>query len=152
MEAGEELGEALGAERDDERETHGGVNGVAAADPAPEAKGVLGVDTELLDELEVRGDGDEVLLDGIGVLGVRAIDGTLRLQRVEHPGTGLASVRDRLERRERLGDDDDERGLGVKAARLLGHVVRVDVGDEAAVDAGVRIGLERLVGHDRAEV
>ena len=58
----------------------------------------------------------------------------------------------RLERGEGLGHDDDEHGLRIEAADLLSHVVGVDVGDVAAVDAGVGVGLERLVDHDRAEV
>ena len=52
VEALEELLETLGAEHDDQRQAHGGVDGVAAADPVPETKGVGRVDTESLDLLE----------------------------------------------------------------------------------------------------
>ena len=152
VEAGEELLKALGAVHDDERETHGGVDRVAAADPAPEAKGVLGVDAKVGYKVERGGNGDEVFGDGLGILRVGTVDGALLGQLGEHPGLHLARVGERLQRGERLGDDDDERGLGIEPLDLLGHVVGVDVGDVAAVDAGVGKGLERLVDHDRAEV
>ena len=152
MEAGKELGEDLWAKGNDQREAHGGVHGVAAADPAPEAKGVLRVDAKGLDLVERGGDGHEVLLDGLGVLLGGTVDGASLTQAVEQPSLDLARVGKRLERGERLGDDDHERGLGIEALDLLGHVVGVDVGDVGAVDAGVGIGLQTLIHHDRAEV
>ena len=152
MEALEELLEALGAEHDDQRQAHGGVDGVAAADPVPEAEGVSGVDTEGLNLLECGGNGDEVLCHGLGVLLIGAIDGTLSLELLEHPGLDLAGVGEGLERGEGLGNDDHERGLGIQTAELLGLVVGVDVGDIAAVDTGVGIGAQGLVGHDRAQI
>ena len=152
VEALEELLEALGAEHDDQRQAHGGVDGVAAADPVPEAEGVGGVDTEGLDLLKCGGNGDEVLCHGLGVLLIGTVDGALSLELLEHPGLDLASVGEGLERGEGLGDDDHERGLGIQALELLGLVVGVDVGDVAAVDTGVGIGAQSLVGHDRAQV
>ena len=152
MEALEELLEALGAEHDDQRQAHGGVDGVAAADPVPETKGVSGVDTEGLNLLECGGNGDEVLCHGLGVLLIGAIDGALSLELLEHPGLDLAGVGEGLERGEGLGDDDHERGLGIQAAELLGLIVGVDVGDVAAVDTGVGVGTQGLVGHDRAQI
>ena len=80
------------------------------------------------------------------------VDGALGLEGRQQPGLGLARVGEGLERGERLGDHDHEGGLGVEALDLLGHVVGVDVGDVAAVDAGVGHGLEGLVDHDGAEV
>ena len=152
VEALEELLEALGAEHDDQRQAHGGVNGIAATDPVPETEGVGGVDTEGLDLLECGGNGDEVLCHGLGVLLIGAVDGALSLELLEHPGLDLAGVGEGLERGEGLGDDDYERGLGIQALELLGLVVGVDVGDVAAVDTGVGIGTQSLVGHDRAQV
>ena len=152
VEALEELLEALGAEHDDQRQAHGGVDGVAAADPVPEAEGVGGVDTEGLDLLECGGNGDEVLCHGLGVLLIGAVDGALSLELLEHPGLDLAGVGEGLERGEGLGDDDYERGLGIQALELLGLVVGVDVGDIAAVDTGVGIGTQGLVSHDRAQI
>ena len=152
MEALEELLEALGAEHDDQRQAHGGVDGVAAADPVPEAEGVGGVDTEGLNLLECGGNGDEVLCHGLGVLLIGAIDGALSLELLEHPGLDFASVGEGLKRGESLGDDDHERGLGIEALELLGLIVGVDVGDVAAVDTGVGVGTQGLVGHDRAQI
>jgi hypothetical protein len=93
-----------------------------------------------------------VALDGLGARGLRAVDGAAPLQRLEQPGLCLAGVREGLERRERLGRDDEQGRLRVEPEDLLGDVVGVDVGDETGLDAGVRVGLERLVDHDRAEV
>ena len=147
-----ELLETLGAEHDDQRQTHGGVNGVAAADPIPEAEGISRVDTEGLNLLECGGNGDEVLCHSLGVLLLGTVDGTLSLELLEHPGLDLAGVGEGLERGEGLGNDDHERGLGVQTLELLGLIVGVDVGDIAAVDTGVGIGTQGLVGHDRAQV
>ena len=152
VEALEELLEALGAEHDDQRQAHGGIDGIAAANPVPETEGVGGVDAEGLNLLESGGNGDEVLGHGLGVLLIGTVDGALSLELLEHPGLDLAGVGEGLERGEGLGDDDYERGLGVQALELLGLVVGVDVGDIAAVDAGVGIGAQSLVGHDRAQV
>ena len=152
VEALKELLEALGAEHDDQRQAHGGVDRIAAADPVPKTEGVGGVDTESLDLLECGGNGDEVLCHGLGVLLLGTVDGTLSLELLEHPGLDLASVGEGLERSEGLGDDNHERGLGIQATELLGLVVGVDVGDIAAVDTGVGIGTQSLVSHDRAQV
>lgn len=152
VEALEELLETLGAEHDDQRQAHGGVDGVAAADPVPETESVGGVDTEGLNLLECGGDGDEVLCHGLGVLLIGAVNGALSLELLEHPGLDLAGVGEGLERGEGLGDDDHERGLGIQTLELLGLVVGVDVGDIAAVDTGVGIGTQSLVSHDRAQI
>ena len=152
MEALEELLEPLGTEHDDQRQAHGGVNGVTATDPVPETEGVGRVDTEGLDLVERGGDGDEVLGHGLGVLLIGAVNGALGLELLEHPGLDLAGVGEGLERGEGLGDDNHERGLGVQTLELLGLIVGVDVGDVAAVDTGVGIGTQGLIGHDRAQV
>ena len=152
VEALKELLEALGAEHDDQRQAHGGVDGVAAADPVPEAEDVGGVDTEGLDLLECGGNGDEVLGNGVGVLLIGTVDGALSLELLEHPGLDLAGVGEGLERGEGLGDDDHERGLGIEALELLCLIVGVDVGDVAAVNTGVGVGTQGLVGHDRAQI
>ena len=82
----------------------------------------------------------------------RAVDGALSLELLEHPGLDLASVGEGLKRGEGLGNDDHERGLGIETLELLCLIVGVDVGDIAAVDAGVGVGTQSLVGHDRAQI
>jgi hypothetical protein len=62
-EAREQLGEAVGADRDHETEPDRGVHRVAATDPVPELEHVLGVDAELRDLLRIGRDGDEVCGD-----------------------------------------------------------------------------------------
>ena len=74
MEALEELLEALGAEHDDQRQAHGGVDGVAAATQFQKPRRWR-VDTESLDLLECGGNGDEVLGNGVGVLLIGTVDG-----------------------------------------------------------------------------
>ena len=152
VEALEELLEALGTEHNDQRQTHGGVDRIATADPVPETKGVGRVDAEGLDLVESGGNGNEVLSHGLGVLLIGAVDGALSLELLEHPGLDLAGVGEGLERGEGLRDDDHERGLGIQTFELLGLVVGVDVGDIAAVDTGVGIGTQSLVSHDRAQI
>ena len=63
-----------------------------------------------------------------------------------------AGVGERLEGGEGLRGDDEQRRLGVEVGGLLREVGRVDVRDEPRLDAGVRVGLERLVDHHGAEV
>ncbi len=152
VEAVQELLEAGRAEDHGEGGADGGVDGVAAADPVPEAKGVGRIDAELGDLLQVGGDGDEVLLDGFGVLLIGTVDGTLGLELLEQPGTSLTGVGQGLQGGEGLGDDDEQRGLRIEALGLLGQVVRVDVGDVAGGDAGVRVRLQSLVHHDGTQV
>ena len=93
-----------------------------------------------------------MLCHGLGVLLIGAVDGALSLELLEHPGLDFAGVGEGLERGEGLGDDDHERGLGIQTLELLGLIVGVDVGDVAAVDTGVGVGTQGLVGHDRAQI
>lgn len=142
-EACEELLEAGRSEHDGEREANGGIDGVTAADPIPEAECVRRVDAEVLDALEVGRNGDEVLLNGLGLLLGGTVDGTGGLQLLEQPCAGLTGVGERLERAEGLRHNHEQRGLRVEVAGLLGEVVRVDVRDVAGPDAGVGVRLER---------
>ena len=83
---------------------------------------------------------------------VRAVDRARRLEPRPQPVAGEARVGQRLERRERLRGDDEQRGLGIEVRGLLREVGRVDVGDEQRLDAGIRVRLEGLVDHHGAEV
>ena len=67
---------------------------------------------------------------------------------------GLAQPRvgQRLQRAERLARDDEQRRRRVEALAGLRRVGRVDVGDEPALQTVLDVGLQRLVGHHRAEV
>ena len=151
VKAGNEVSEALGANRDGQGGTHRGIHGVAAAYPAPEAEGVGGVDAELGDLVQGGGHGDEVLGDGFLLGGLVGDDAALA-QAVEQPGAHDLGVRDGLERREGLGRDDHEGRLGVQVLRGLARVGGVNVGDEAALQALLHVGLEGLVRHDGAQV
>ena len=111
--------ERVGADRDHRREADRRVHRVAAADPVPEAEHVRGVDAERGHLLGVRRDGDEVPRDR-----------RLVAERRQRPLAGRARVRHRLERREGLRRDDEQRLGRVEVAGRLGEVGAVDVRDE----------------------
>ena len=141
VEAGEHGAEVVGADGEHGGEADGRIHRVAAADPVPEAEHVGGVDAELRDLFGVGRDGDEVLGDGLLVAEL--------CQRPVARGVGVGHG---LERGEGLGGDDEERLLGVEVLDGFGEVGAVDVGDEAEGQVALAVVLQRLVGHDRAEV
>ena len=151
VKAGKEVREALGANRDGQGGADGRVHGVAAAHPAPEAEGIVRVDAELGDLVQSGRHGDEVLGDRFLLGGLVGDDAALT-QAVQQPGAHDLRVRDGLERREGLGRDDHEGRLGVQVLRGLARVGGVDVGDKAALQALLHVGLQGLVRHDGAEV
>ena len=69
--ARQQVGEALRADGDHERRADRRVERVAAADPVPEAEGVVGIDPEVGHLVEGGGDGDEVPGDGLGAVARR---------------------------------------------------------------------------------
>ena len=144
VEAGQHLVEGHPSDGDHERKADGRVVRVAAADPVPEHEHVVGVDPELGHGLGVGRHGDEVLGHGV-VAGLVA-------QALEEPVPGGRRVGQRLERGERLGADDEQRGGRVEVVGGGVEVDRVDVGDEAAREAGHRLVGQGLGGHGRAEV
>ena len=110
-EAGEELGEVVGADGDHQRQPDRRVDRVAAADPFPEPEHVVRVDAEVGDLGRVGAHGDEVLGDGV------------LTERRDEPGPRRAGVGQRLDRREGLRGDDEQR-LG-----------RIEVGERHAAMA-----------------
>ena len=70
----------------------------------------------------------------------------------QRPLAGGLGVGHRLQRRERLRGDDEQRLLRVEVAGGLGEVGAVDVGDEAEAEVALRVVAQRLVGHHRPEV
>ena len=153
MEAVQELLETSRAEDHGQGGADGGVNGVTAANPVPETERVVRIDAELLDLLQIGGDGHEVLLDGFGLLSLITLgDGAVGGELLEQPSAGLASVGQGLQGGEGLGNDDEQGGLRIEALGLLGQVVRIDVGDVASGDASVGVRLQRFVHHDGTQV
>ena len=150
---GEQLAEHVRPERDRERQPDRGVDRVSAADPVPESERVDRVDAEGGDLVERSGDGDEVVGDSIRLRAasdpsIAPADSRPRPQ----PVAREARVGQRLEGREGLRRDDEERRLGIEVGRRLRQVGRIDVGDEARLDPGIRIRLKGLVDHDGPEV
>jgi len=70
----------------------------------------------------------------------------------QQPRARGAGVRHRLECREGLRGDEEQRLRGIEVAHGLREVGPVDVGDEAEGQGAVRVVPERLEGHHRAEV
>ena len=64
----------------------------------------------------------------------------------------LCGVGHRLQRREGLRRDDEQRLRRIEIADRFGEVGAVDVRDEPERQVAVAVVLERLVGHDRPEV
>ena len=93
------------------------------------------------DLLRVGRDGDEVPRDR-----------GLVAERGERPRARRVRVRHRLERRERLRRDDEQRLVRREVAGRLDEVGRVDVRDEAEREVAPRVVAQRLVCHHRAEV
>ena len=71
------------------------------------------------------------------------------LQRPVARGVGVGHG---LERGEGLGGDEEEGLVGVEVADGFDEVGAIDVGDEAEGEVALAVVLQRLVGHDRAEV
>ncbi len=140
MEAGEELREALLADHRHHRQPDRRVHRVASADPVPEPEHVGGVDAELRDPLGVRRDRHEVL-------GHRVLT-----ELVDEPAARGGCVRQRLERRERLRRDDEQRRGRIQVGQRAHQVGRVDVGDETRRDPGVGVVTQRPAHHHRTEI
>ena len=92
--------------------------------------------------LGVRGDRDEVLRD-------RRL---VAAQLPEQPVAGRPRVRERLDGRERLRRDDEERRGGIEVARRLDEVGPVDVRDEPVGPLAVGVLRQRAGRHRGAEV
>ncbi len=141
MEALEHLPEVLRSDGDHGGEADGGIHGVAASDPVPEAEHVGGVDPEGGDGLAVGRDGDEVMADGLFLF-----------EALQEPATGGMGVGHGFEGGEGLGADDEEGLLRVEVPGGLRKIGPVDVGDEAEDAAPVGIEPEGLIGHHRPQV
>ena len=70
----------------------------------------------------------------------------------QQPVARALSVGHRLQRREGLGRDDEQRFRGIEVAGRFDEVGAVDVGDEPERHVPLAVMLERLVGHHRPEV
>ncbi len=142
VEAVQHGAEVVGADRQHGGEADGGIHRIAAADPVPELEHVGGVDAELGDLLGVSRDRDEMLGDRLGIAP----------EPLERPFARAMRISHRLERREGLGGDDEQRFRRIEIARRLDEIGAVDIGDEAERAAAVAVVFERLVGHRRSEI
>ena len=124
------------------READCGVHGIPPADPVPEPEHIGGVDAELGNPRGIRRNGREMLCHGLDVAA----------KTHEQPVTCTLSVGHRLQRREGLGRDDEQRFCRVELACRFHEIRAVDVGDKPERQGAVAIVLERLVGHHGPQV
>ncbi|MNS90564.1 hypothetical protein D3C72_1246190 [compost metagenome] len=115
--------EDVPAQADDAGQADRRPQGVAAADPVAETEHTTAAEGGCA--LRRGGDADEVLGHAVGGQGGG------------QPGLGDLGVGQGFLGGEGLGDDDDQGGLGVQPGQGLGHVARIDIGDEADVDGRI---------------
>ncbi len=118
--AAEKFVEAVGPDRDRERQPDARPDRIAAADPIPEAEHARRLDAELRHLVELGRDGGEMVPD-------RRFADPLR-----DPGAGGRGVGHRLHRGEGLRRDDEQRARRIEPAQRVADVRAVDVGDEVA--------------------
>ena len=142
MEAVEQGSKVVRPDGQHGREADRRIHGITPADPVPELEHVGGVDAELGHLRGIRRNRDEMLRHGFGIVAKAR----------QRPVTRALSVRHRLQRRERLGRDDEQRFRGIEVAGRFHQVGAVDVGNEPERHGPVAVMLECLVGHHRPEV
>lgn len=137
----EQLLKVVVSDHEGDRETDGGPEGVATADPVPEGEDVGLGDAKGGDGLCVRAECDKVLCDVSLVLCGR-----------EEPVPRALRVGNGLLGSECLTSDDEQGGLGVRDTQSLGQVRSVDVGDEVSCQITLGVRLEGLSDHDGSEI
>ena len=142
VEAVEHRAEVLRSDGQHRREADRRVHGIAPADPVPEPEHVGGVDAELGDLRGIGRNRHEMLGHGLDVAA----------EALERPVARALGVGHRLQRREGLGRDDEQRFRRVEVAGRFHEIGAVDVGNEPERQGAVAVMLERLVGHHRPEV
>ena len=128
--ASKELVEVVITNVEGDRQTDGGPNGISTADPAFEAKHVLGVDSEFGNFFGVGGQGNKVLGNIFLLCGL------------QEPFLCSVGIGDGLSGGEGLGGNEEESGLGVGILESLDDVSAINVGDEMQRHVSVSVGLE----------
>ena len=131
--------EILTPDGEHDRQADGGPDGIAPADPVPEAEDTVWRDAEGGNLVECGGNGGE--MRGDGLFAKRAYD----------PLPGGACVGHRLHGRKSFRGDDDQGAGRVQVPDGVGEMGAIHIGDE--VDArAVMVGGEGLGDHDGAEI
>ncbi len=141
VEATEERAEVLVAERDQQGKPDRRAERRPAANPVPHAKHVLRRNPYALAGFESYRHPYDMTCE----VGARS-------EGRDQPFARRICVLDRLERRHRLRDDDEERLGRIEILRRHRKIVRVHVRDETHGELGRRIRLERCIRHRRAEI
>ena len=139
--AGEQLLEAVQADRERDRQPDRRPQGVAAADPVPEREHVGAVDAERSDRLGVGRDRHEVLRDR-----------GLVAEALDQPAPRRGGVGHGLLGGEGLGRDHEQGTRRIERGERVEQVGAVDVGHEVRAQIRALVGLQRLAHHERPEV
>ncbi len=142
VEAREQLAEVVRADGDHQAQADGGVHRVPPAHPVPEAEHVGGVDAEL-------GHLRAFVETATKCFATAA---SVAAQPRQEPVASGSGVGQRLERRERLGRDDEQRLGRVEVQRGVPDVGPVDVGHEPELHRPQGVVAQRLGGHRRPQV
>ena len=137
MRARKEISEALGTDRDGNRQANGRPQRVAAAHPVPETKG--GGDAEGRCSFDVGGER-------------RKVAGYIATTLGSKPRERRARVGHGLGRGEGFGRDQEQRALGTQALEHMVQLVPVHVRHKVKALAGDAELFERTHGHVRAQV
>ena len=142
VEAGEHGAEVVRADGEHGREADGRIHRIAAADPVPEAEHVGGVDAELRDFLGVGGDGDEMLGDGCSSP-PRPASSQSRAVCALVMVSSVVKV---------LEETMNSVPPGSRSRMASAKSVPSTLETKRKVMVAIAVVLQRLVGHDRAEV
>src|SRR5208337_312232 len=136
---GAEIVEADGQHR---READRRIHRIAPANPVPETEHVAGIDAELRD------------LRGVGRYGYKMLSNRPFVvpQTFNRPKPSRVRIGHRLQRRERLRTDDEERFGWIEIACRLEEVGAIDIGNKAERDRAIAVMSQRLVRHHGPEV
>ena len=139
MGAGEHVFEIVCSDGDHDREADRRPQRIATADPVPEAEDAVLADAEGGDLVERGRDRGEVI-------------GDRRLAKSgRQPGAGGRRIGHRLDGREGLRGDDEQRRGGIETGERVGDMRSVDIGDVVGARAVVK-GRKRQGGHDGSEI
>ena len=129
--------EHVPAQRHGDRQADRRPQRIATPDPVAETEGPAAAPG--LGLVRRGGDADQMARQAFG------------RQRFRQPGLGQLGIGQRFLRREGLGHDHDEGRLRLQTAQRLGHLARIDIGDEAQVDGWLQWA-QRVPQQARAQV
>ena len=133
--------EILRANHRHERQANGGIHRIAATNPLPETKHVLGINTKGGYFLRISGHGHEMLSHSL-----------FRPQLLYQPPLSGMRISQRFLRGKSLRRYHKKRGLGITLIQHRNDVGRVHIGHKLGTDTGGGIGAQRPSCHGRPQI